>query len=61
MEIVKAKRGNTSQFNCLNFWEIEEGEILKYPDIINILLGWGKELKVAIIRMINKIVNKVKY
>ena len=50
VEIVKAKRENKSQFNHLGwveFWEIEEGEILKYPDVINIILGWGKELKVS--------------
>ena len=42
MEIVKAKREYNSNIGDeLNF---EKGEFLNYPDVINIILGRGKEL-----------------
>ena len=41
----------------------EKGEILNYPDVIHIILGQDKELKVSINKglTINKIINKVKH
>ena len=41
----------------------EKGEILNYPDVMHIIPGQDKELKVNIIKglMINKIINKAKY